>query len=156
MTWESSESGLDGLVRDDPHEGDPDMNRLLRAALNRWLGNAGENAAARYLRKKGLRILIRGYRTSRGEIDLIARDGDTVVFVEVKTRRQGQPAEAVTLEKQRRLTLAAVEFLKRHNLLEGRARYDIVAIVWPDNAAEPVIEHFPHAFEPVGKWQFFR
>jgi putative endonuclease len=132
------------------------MNRLLRAALNRWLGDAGETAAARFLRKKGLRILIQGYRTPRGEIDLIARDGDTLVFVEVKTRRQGQPAEAVTLEKQRRLTLAAVEFMKRHRLLEGRARYDIVAIVWPENEAEPVIEHFPNAFEPVGKWQFFR
>src|ERR1700722_20114987 len=100
-----------------------------------------------------MRILLRRYQTEQGEIDLIARDGDTLVFVEVKARRRGQPAEAVTLEKQRRLTLAALQFLKRHDLLEQRCRHDVVAIVWPDDKREPEIEHFRNAFEAVGRGQ---
>jgi putative endonuclease len=133
------------------------MNPILRAALNRLLGNRGERHAARYLRGQGFRILARGYRTPLGEIDLIARDGDVLVFVEVKSRRQGHPAEAVTLEKQRRLTLAALQFLAHHRLLENqRARFDVIAIVWPDDRKAPSVEHFRNAFEAVGRGQMFR
>ena len=132
------------------------MKRLLRAALNRLLGAAGERAAARHLRRQGIRVITRGYRTSLGEIDLIAREGTTLVFVEVKTRRAGQPAEAVTPEKQRRLSLAALHFLRRFQLLESRCRFDVVAIVWPKGARTPSIEHLRNAFEPPGRSQFFR
>ena len=103
-----------------------------------------------------MRILLRGYRTEQGEIDLIARDGDTLVFVEVKARRQGVPAEAVTPEKQRRLTNVALQFMRRYDVLEARSRFDVVAIVWPDDRTPPQIEHFRNAFEPVGRWQMFR
>ena len=102
-----------------------------------------------------MRILLRGYRTKQGEIDLIARDGDTLVFVEVKARRQGVPAEAVTPEKERRLSNAALQFMRRYDLLEERSRFDIVAIVWPDDRKPPRIEHFRNAFEAVGRWQMF-
>lgn len=132
------------------------MNAILRAVLSRWLGDRGERAASRFLEAKKLRVLVRGYRTPFGEIDLIARDGDTLVFVEVKTRRQGEPSLAVTPEKQRRITLAALHFLKRHGLLEQRCRFDVVAIVWPDDRRDPVIEHYPNAFEAVGHGQMFR
>jgi putative endonuclease len=132
------------------------MNSIVRALWNRLLGERGERAAARYLRARGMRILRRGYETSAGEIDLIARDGDTVVFVEVKARRRGVPAEAVTPEKQRRITLTALHFLKREALLEERSRFDVVAIVWADDRQPPQIEHFPNAFEAVGTGQMFR
>jgi putative endonuclease len=132
------------------------MNRIVRAVLNRVLGDLGERAAARHLRRRGFRVITRGYRTTRGEIDLIARDGDTLVFVEVKTRRGGHPLEAVTPEKERRLTLAALQFLRRYDLLEQRCRFDVIAIVWPDDGREPNIEHIVNAFEPSGRWQFFR
>jgi len=132
------------------------MNRFVRALIRRVLGDAGERAAARDLRRRGFRVITRGYRTARGEIDLIARDGDTLVFVEVKTRRSGHPAEAVTPEKQRRLTLAALHFLRKYQLLEQRCRFDVVAVVWPEGSATPTIEHFPNAFEPPGRGQFFR
>jgi len=132
------------------------LNRYVRAVLNRVLGDAGERAAARFLRRRGFRVITRGYRTARGEIDLIAREGDTLVFVEVKTRRAGQPAEAVTPEKERRLTLAALQFLRRYRLLEQRCRFDVVAVVWPDAGRSPSIEHFVNAFEPPGRGQFFR
>ncbi|WP_422931702.1 YraN family protein [Singulisphaera sp. PoT] len=129
---------------------------MLRAMLSRILGREGEREAARYLRRQGLRILVRGYLTPHGEVDLIARDGNTLVFVEVKARRQGNPAEAVTPEKQRRLTLAALRFLKEHDLLEQRCRFDVVAIVWPEGRQSPTIEHIRDAFEAVGRGQMFR
>jgi putative endonuclease len=132
------------------------MTSNLRALLNRLFGDRGERTAARFLRRRGLRVLLRGYRTSRGEIDLIAREGDLLVFVEVKARRHGVPAEAVTLEKQRRITLAALHFQQKYNLLEQSSRFDIVAIVWPDDRTPPQIEHIRNAFEAVGRGQMFR
>ena len=97
------------------------------------------------------------YRAARAgvKIDLIVRDGETLVFVEVKSRRQGSPAEAVTPEKERRLTNAALRFLRKYDLLEQRSRFDIVAVVWPHDQKAPTIEHFRNAFEPVGRWQMF-
>jgi putative endonuclease len=120
------------------------------------LGDRGERTAARYLRRRGMRVLLRGYRTRLGEIDLIAREADTLVFIEVKARRQGVPAEAVTLEKQRRLTLAALHFLRKFDLLEQRSRFDVVSIVWPEARSSPEIEHIRNAFESVGRGQMFR
>jgi putative endonuclease len=128
------------------------MDVFTRAFWRRLLGARGEREAARWLRRQGFRILVRGYRTPRGEIDLIARDGDTVVFVEVKTRRAGEPAEAVTPEKQQRLSLAALQFLKRHRLLEARSRFDVVALVWPDTSRAPTVEHIRNAFEATGRF----
>jgi putative endonuclease len=132
------------------------MKSIVGRIWARMLGDRGERAAARYLRRRGLRIITRGYHTPWGEIDLVARDGNVLVFIEVKTRRRGTPAEAVTPEKQRRLTLAALHFLRRHNLLEQRSRFDVVAIVWADDVRPPRIEHIRDAFEAVGHGQWFR
>jgi len=132
------------------------MNSTIRALLGRLFGDRGEREAARYLRRRGMRVIQRGYATTQGEIDLIVRDGSTLVFVEVKARRRGNPAEAVTPEKQRRLTLAALHYLTGPGLRSPRARFDVVAIVWPEGRDRPSIEHFPHAFEAVGRGQMFR
>jgi putative endonuclease len=132
------------------------MTSIVRALMNRLLGERGERLAARHLKRQGMRILLRRYRSEQGEIDLIARDGDTLVFVEVKARRKGSPVETVTLEKQRRLTNVSFQFLRKYQLLEVRSRYDIVAIVWPDDRTPPQVEHFRNAFEPVGRGQMFR
>jgi putative endonuclease len=132
------------------------MKPILRAFLNKLLGDRAERAAAAFLRKQGMRILSRGYRTGQGQIDLIARDRDVVVFVEVKARRRGVPAEAVTLEKQRRLTLAALHFQRKYGLLDCPARFDVVSVLWPDDQGQPAIEHIPNAFEAVGRRQMFR
>ena len=116
------------------------------------LGERGEQAAARFLRRAGYKILARHYRDRQGEIDLIVTDGRRVVFVEVKTRRSSQqehPAEAVNLEKQRRLTRTATAYMKRHRLLETPSRFDIVAITWPADTRHPKIEHIPGAFDAV-------
>ena len=136
--------------------------------LSRWwkkpasLGARGEAVAARYLKRKGYKIVARGQRDRLGEIDLIAVDPAParrgVVFVEVKTRtsdQAGRPVEAVDLRKQRQLTRVCLTYLKRHDLLECRARFDIVAVTWPAGAREPKIEHFESAFDAVGEGQFF-
>jgi putative endonuclease len=139
----------------------------LLAALGGWmkrrfaekpLGPRGEAAAARYLARQGYRILARGDRSRLGEIDLVALDGRTVVFVEVKTRQtadEGHPSEAVDAAKQGRLTRLALAFLKRHGLLGQAARFDVVAVTWPAEKRRPTIEHFRNAFEAVGQWQFY-
>ncbi|MFQ5733261.1 MAG: YraN family protein [Planctomycetaceae bacterium] len=130
----------------------------MRGLLNRVFGNRGERTAARYLRRQGLKILHRQYRDRLGEIDLIARDGDWLVFVEVKTRKSnaaGSPAEAVTFTKQQQLTKLALAYLKRYNLLEHAARFDVVAIIWPEGRGKPEITHYRNAFEPVGIGQMF-
>ncbi len=132
------------------------MPANLGKLLSRLFGDRGERAAARYLKRHGLRVLLRGYRTAQGEIDLIARERDILVFVEVKARRHGTPAEAVNREKQRRITLAALHFQRKYNLLEQACRFDIVAIVWPDDRKAPQIDHIRNAFEAVGRGQMFR
>ena len=126
--------------------------------LRRLLGDREERAAEQYLTGQGMRILARGLRSRRGELDLVALDGDAVVFVEVKTRldqQAGHPVEAVGPNKQRKLTELALEFLKKHKLLDRSARFDIVAITWPADRKEPTIEHFRNAFEAVGRFQMF-
>jgi putative endonuclease len=122
------------------------------------LGLRGENAAAKYLRRKGYKIVARQDRAKLGEIDLVAVDGETIVFVEVKTRTNwetGHPLEAITPDKERRLTGAALAFLRANDLLEYAARFDVVAVTWPAGTQKPKIEHFENAFEPVGRWQMF-
>ncbi|MCA9225649.1 MAG: YraN family protein [Planctomycetales bacterium] len=122
------------------------------------LGQRGEMAAARYLRRLGYKIIARGQRSRGGELDIIAVDGRTVVFVEVKTRTSdvaGQPLDAITADKQRRLTRAALTYMKRHDLLECSCRFDVVSVVWPERAKRPEIEHLKHAFEAVGRGQMF-
>ncbi len=131
---------------------------LRRLFPEKSLGQRGEAAVARYLRRHGYRIVARGDRLKPGELDLVALDGKTIVFVEVKTRRSqdaGHPSEAVDAAKQRRLTRLAVTFLKRHGLLEHPARFDVVAVTWPEGQRRPTIEHFKDAFEAVGKWEFY-
>jgi putative endonuclease len=118
----------------------------------RTLGERGELAAKKFLKSLGYVIIAHGTRGPFGELDIIAVDGKTVVFVEVKTRRShdaGHPADAVDLRKRRRLTRLALAYLKRHELLENRARFDIVAVTWSLGEKKPMIEHFKYAFEPT-------
>ncbi|HOW34891.1 MAG TPA: YraN family protein [Candidatus Omnitrophota bacterium] len=95
------------------------------------LGKRGEALAVTFLKKHGYRILEKNFKTPLGEIDIIALDGDTVCFIEVKTRTDetyGTPFEAVSKFKQRKLSQSALLYLKRKNLLDQKARFDIVAV----------------------------
>jgi putative endonuclease len=118
------------------------------AAHRQALGRAGEAAAETYLRALGYAILARNHRCAGGEVDLVARDGETLVFVEVKTRRSaayGSPLEAVDGRKQGRLVRAARHFLGTRPGGGRAARFDVVGVVWR-GAAAPEIVHVRDAF----------
>ncbi len=122
---------------------------LPRGWLNWLFGNQGERLAAKTLKQKGYRILARNCRSRWGEIDLIAMDGNWIVFVEVKTRSstdKGRPHDAVTISKQRQISRAASAWLQRNRLHNHRCRFDVVAIVWR-TGQEPLIEHIQSAFD---------
>jgi putative endonuclease len=124
----------------------------------RWFWTRSERAAARYLRRLGMRILARNVTTRFGEIDLVALDAGCVVFVEVRSTAgddPARPAESVDEAKQRRLTETALDYLRRNRLLEYPARFDVLAIAWPAGRREPAIDHHRHAFEAVGRWQMY-
>src|SRR5258707_8087727 len=116
-----------------------DADRPQRAKKDA-LGERGENLAARELQKKGYRILNRNFKTPMGEIDIIARDGKSLVFVEVKTRAMDEPApeEQVNLVKMNQLTKAGKFFLSRYGHPQPPARFDVGAIVWA-SGQPPVI-----------------
>jgi putative endonuclease len=138
------------------------LSRIRDAVARRFptksLGRRGEDAAAKFLKRQGYHILARGLDSRLGELDIVAVDGRTVVFVEVKTRRSdemGDPAEAIDERKEQRMTQAALGYLKTNRLLEYTSRFDVVAITWPANSRTPTIEHYKNAFSPVGAGQFF-
>jgi putative endonuclease len=126
--------------------------------LRRWFGTRSERAADRYLRKLGYRILHRNFRCDLGELDLIALDGDCIVFVEVRSSEGvdlPRTAGSVDLEKQRRLTKLALFYLQRKKLLGRSARFDVLAVSWPAGASEPTMAHYPSAFEATDRFQFY-
>ena len=112
------------------------------------LGISGENLACAELQRRGYAILERRYRTRLGEIDIIARDGATLVFVEVKARLTdefGGAAAAVTAWKQRRIAHMAMDYLARRTVVDGPCRFDVVAI--DVDAAGPHVIVYPNAFD---------
>ena len=114
--------------------------------LRQLLGARGERRAARYLRRSGYRIVKRNYQCPVGEVDLVALDGDTLVFIEVKTRSgEGEPAEPVRWAQRNHLERAAKYFLAQYHLQHKPCRFDVVTINWPAHG-QPRIEHFPDAF----------
>ena len=115
------------------------------------LGKSGEDLAVAELERRGYAILARRYRTRYGEIDIIAEDGETVVFVEVKARSNsefGTAAEALTPWKQRRLTTMATDYIVRHAITDRPCRFDVVAI--DDVDSSPRITVYTNAFDAVG------
>jgi len=117
---------------------------------NKILGNYGEFLARQYLQAQGYRILEENFRNKLGEIDLIAQDGNTICFVEVKTRQsldQGQPYEAVTPWKIRKLSQMATSYLKyKYRSVEIFSRFDVISIV-QYKETPPDIKHIKNAFE---------
>lgn len=122
----------------------------VRMAVDRrqTVGLRGEDLACEELRRRGYEILARRYRSRQGEIDIVARDGDVVVFIEVKARVGkdfGDGAAAVTPWKQRQIAKLAVDFLARYRLHDRPCRFDVVAV---DMTREvPAIQLYPAAFD---------
>jgi putative endonuclease len=112
------------------------------------LGINGENLAVTFLKEKGYRIITRNYKSCIGEIDIIARDGNTIVFIEVKTRATelfGQPFEAVNRKKQHKMKNVALLYMKKYER-NFPARFDVVSIFYRANGMKE-IDHIIDAFE---------
>ena len=111
-------------------------------------GELGERAAKKYLQKLGLKFLAANFRSERGEIDLIFRDGDCLAFVEVKTRSSedwARPAAAVNAERRRRLSQCALDYLRRLKNPPVKIRFDIVEVLLADGEVRE-IRHLPNTF----------
>ena len=113
------------------------------------LGQSGENYACRELERQGYAIVARRFRTRRGEIDVIARDGETLVFVEVKARRStryGTPLEAVTPFKRDRLVRMAAEYVLFEGVAYAQCRFDVVSVLFGEGL-RPRVEIVKNAFD---------
>lgn len=113
----------------------------------RSIGNRGENAAVSFLKRHGLAILDRNYTFHHGEIDIVAKDGNEIVFIEVKTRRTtgfGAPEESVTPLKQSMIRRTAEGYVAEKNLENVSCRFDVIAIQIGEGMAH--VTHFRNAF----------
>lgn len=136
------------VASEDAAAGKKERKRRTRNDHNRTVGRRGEDAAARYLDRRGYDIVARNWICDAGEADIIARDGDAVVFVEVKTRSncdKGMPEEAVNDEKRARYEKIAAYFLSDFDAVDVPVRFDIISlvIIGPERA---MIRHHINAF----------
>ncbi len=127
-------------------------NELLHAvqiSLHPPLGKRGELAAEKFLKKQHWTVLARNFVAAHGEIDLVMKEGRTIVFIEVKTRKQSHFLQGryarFDLKKQRHIYYTSQTFLKRFRLHGVPCRYDLVTVLWPDVHKKPVIQHFRNA-----------
>lgn len=112
------------------------------------IGDKGEAIAEKFLLDNGYAVIVRNYETKGGEVDFIALENDEICFIEVKTRtgiEMGRPEDAVTFSKKRRIARAAKSFIFEKDLYTRPCRFDVIAIILPDNS-EPQIELFQNAF----------
>lgn len=113
------------------------------------LGILGESMAAEYLTNLGWRVVSKNFKNDLGEVDIIAWDNKTIVFIEVKTRSSdlyGSPLEAVGKHKQKQLVRVAQSFLKQNRIYDTDARFDVIGIICEDKLY-PEIQHVKNAFE---------
>jgi putative endonuclease len=117
---------------------------------NQELGKLGEDWAAQFLMKKGIQILERNWRSGRNELDLIAQKEDTILFIEVKTRRgrdYGEPEQAVNFKKEESIRKASLEYMLRVHF-HGEIRYDIISLILDNQNEVREILHLEDAFFP--------
>lgn len=115
------------------------------------LGKRGEKIAANFLKKQGYQIIERNYRAKMGEVDIVAREAETIVFIEVKTRRStdfGLPEEALSYDKRRRLTKLALGYLSYYKIKDKNCRFDVVSILMDEDRVKD-IRLIKNAFEAV-------
>ena len=134
------------------------MKRLLqlfkKEAEHLRTGRWGEEQAEKFLKKAGLKIVARNVRVGYDELDLIVRQCDTLIFVEVKTRASedfGRAASAVNRAKRKKLSRAAIRFLKNHKLRPPYIRFDVVEVV----GKKPEIRHIQNAFQLEGGYRIW-
>lgn len=130
--------------------------RAKRLPVHLVRGRLGERAAKLYLKKCGMKFLTANYRSPRGEVDLVFRDGDCLVFVEVKTRSSEEwvrPAAAVDADKRRALTRAALDYLKLLGNPQVKVRFDIVEVLLEEGKLREV-RHLPNTFSMPAPYRY--
>jgi len=133
------------MPRDDSEQRGPGHGPGPRLGLGRW----AESRVVRHLESSGIRVVDRNYRGSRGEIDLVAVEGSTVVFLEVKARRGlgfGSPAASVDRRKRERIRATAIEYLAERRPGCRAVRFDVVGVLLACEGNDPIIEHRKGAF----------
>jgi putative endonuclease len=127
---------------------------MSRGRRSRDLGRLGEEKAGEFLRRAGFKKVVSNYRCRLGEIDLVAMEGETLVFVEVKSKTgtfHGRPEEMITSAKRRRLTMLARFFLAERGWLRRPARFDVVTVDW-ERDREGAVTHYRDAFPASSPW----
>lgn len=123
------------------------------------IGVLGEQAAAQYLREQNYKIVATNFSTRAGEVDIIAAKGDTRVFVEVKTRQSiayGQPSQAVTKSKQKRIIKASLAYIQKYQLNDISMRFDIIEVLYTHHIQQDArINHIENAFDASGVRYFY-
>ncbi len=125
-------------------------------ALHLRRGELGERAAKRHLKKHGLKFLTANFRSARGEMDLVFRDGDCLVFIEVKTRSSeewNRPAAAVDAERRRRLTRTALDYLRLLKNPQVKIRFDIIEVLLEEDVVNEV-RHLQNSFPMERPYRF--
>jgi len=132
-----------------------DIGVIRLSDYKKRVGNKGESIAEDYLKRKGYEIIHRNYRCRLGEIDIIAKDDDTIVFIEVRTkqnRNYGTPQDSVTPMKMDKISKTALSFIQGKNLTGFSYRFDFIAVTY--SQGKPNIEHIENAFVPSGRYMF--
>jgi putative endonuclease len=114
------------------------------------LGARGEKLAARFLKRRGYKIIQRNYRCKLGEIDIIAQQDKTIVFVEVRTKqteRFGAPQYSITATKRRQISKVALSYIREKRLMGQSCRFDVMAVIFSPESRKPRIDHIQNAFE---------
>ena len=114
------------------------------------VGTEGEKLAAKFLKRKGYRIIQRNYKCKLGEIDIIAEHDGTIIFVEVKTRQTqefGSPQSSVTATKRGQISKVALFYIRAKRLVDQSCRFDVIGITFPPGSRKPEIEHIENAFQ---------
>jgi putative endonuclease len=121
------------------------------------IGFEGEQIAAKYLKRKGYKIIQKNYRCKLGEIDIIAEQNKTIIFVEVRTKhteKLGLPQYSVNSAKMGQISKAALWYIKEKKITDQACRFDVIAITFPSKSDEPKIEHIENAFELSRKYTY--
>ncbi len=114
------------------------------------IGFEGEKLAAKYLKRKGYKIVQTNYRCKLGEIDIVAEQNKIIVFVEVRTKHSeklGLPQYSINTAKRGQISRAALCYIKEKKIVDQTCRFDVIAITFPSDSKEPKFEHIENAFE---------
>ncbi len=114
------------------------------------IGFEGEKLAAKYLKRKGYKIIQTNYRCKLGEIDIVAEQNKIIVFVEVRTKHSeklGLPQYSINTAKRGQISRAALCYIKEKKIVDQTCRFDVIAITFPSDSKEPKLEHIENAFE---------